>query len=903
MQGRCGWAGGEPGARRAHPEGALRNAGPALGASIDPSAVPLTIPLDAVGDPDPSLIGGKSASLVRLHRAGFPVPTADLLTTRFFAPWIEALTTTTLWRDIQTLLANADDRDQGSLEALCAQAKEHAAKLPINEVQRRTLDDIAAGATTGLLAVRSSSPQEDLAGASFAGLYASELNVCIGDLDAAVRRCFASSVDLRVVLYKAERHLEPTPSFSAVVQRQVASEVSGVAFSLNPRNNDFDQAVINASWGLGEALVSGQIEPDQWVVDKVGGKTIASRCGAKGGERPDAFCLDDRAIAVVKDCLCAVESLLDEPVDIEWAFADGQLHLLQARPITTYVPLPKAMQTAPGEPRLLYMDPGLGEGITMSGAVSPLSVDLYARLFEWLGDYAFGPSFFAADLKRGIVGAGGARLYGNVSNLMHFRDMKKVAPEKRFVDTTLAELFATVDFEPYRTEPPANFAKRQLVPALFKALVRLRPFFPAMLRAVLRPAAFLDRYGVDLAEFDKAVADTDHQAPIRELAKRLYAAVGRVSLIATAPAMLLFIYGGTDALMRVIDSRSPRQQRLAMDIRGGGDELVLEMGLSMYRLARLLPAARFRDLAALERDIEARRLPMGFLAAWDEFLHRFGSRGPAEMDLAFPKYRDDPRMLLHQLALLALGDADPVATHVARGAARQAAYAELSSILRGRKRRKLARIYETLRDFEQVREMPKHHVTIANGVLRQRLLHLAGRWVAAGRLDRVEDVFEMTLDDVARAETDSDLELRTVVAERGAFYRDAKARVRHFPHLIDSRGRILRPVREYRFGEMTGVAVSPGTARGPVKVLDSPLDNTVLPGEVLVAHTTDPGWTPLFINAAAVLLEVGGELQHGALLAREYGKPCVAGIVGLTDLLSDGQVVEVDGDAGVVRIV
>ena len=215
----------------------------------------------------------------------------------------------------------------------------------------------------------------------------------------------------------------------------------------------------------------------------------------------------------------------------------------------------------------------------------------------------------------------------------------------------------------------------------------------------------------------------------------------------------------------------------------------------------------------------------------------------------------------------------------------------------------LARAYRILCDFEGVRELPKYHMTVVNMVIRQRLLATADRWVAAGRLERREQIFELTLDDVARAESDDDVDVLALVAERGAFYRDARNRVRHFPHLIDSRGRILRPERNYRPGELTGVPVSPGIARGRARVLHTPFDRALLPGEVLVAHTADPGWTPPFINAAAVLLEVGGELQHGALVAREYGKPCIAGIVGLTSLLENGQWIEVDGNAGVVSIV
>ena len=863
---------------------------------------PLAIRLDDAEEPA-SRVGGKAASLVRLHRAGFAVPDAELLTTSFFAPWIETVTAGTAWRDVLAHMAGPGTPDYRELDGLCTAVKARATDVDIDGGQRRTLEGVAAGARSGLFAVRSSSPEEDLAGASYAGLYESVLNVAVEDLPDAVRRCFASCFDARILVYKAERKLDLQPRFAALVQRQVASEVSGVAFSLNPHNNDFDEAVINAIEGLGDRLVAGEVDPDQWVVDKVTGKTVESRIATKAAPDAATACLDDARLRTVATTLCAVESLFGCPVDVEWAFADGRLHLLQARPITTYVPLPEEIQTVPGEQRLLYMDPSLGEGITMSGAVSPLSVDLFAQLFDWLGSHVFGPSFLGPDVKQGIVGAAGARVYGNLSHLMHFRDPRQIASEKRFVDTTLAELFATADLERYRVTPPPNLTARRLIPALLKATLRLGPFLRGILRAILRPHAFLAGYRDDLAAFDAQVASIDPELPIFELAQRLYAAVGRVSLTASAPAMLVFIYGGTEALMGLIDPASARHRRLVMDMRGGGDELVLDMGLAMYRLAKSLPMSAFDDLGALAGRIESREMPDGFLARWDDFLLRFGCRGPLEMDLANPKYGDDPEVLLRQLANLSNGDTDPVATRAERKRAREAAYAELSTELPRAKRRKLARIHRTIGAFENVREIPKHHFATVNMVLRRRFLGRARRWVAEGRLDRAEDVFEMTLADFDRGETDESVDLRAVVAERGAFYRDVKARVRHFPHLIDSRGRILRPVREYRPGELTGVAVSSGIAQGPAKVLDNPFDKTLLPGEVLVAHTTDPGWTPLFINAGAVLLEVGGELQHGALLAREYGKPCIAGIVGLMERLRDGQIVEVDGDRGVVRIV
>ena len=864
---------------------------------------PLAIPLADPRALEPSLVGGKAASLGRLVAEDFPVPQADLLTVRFFVPWIEAMTSAAQWHDLRAVLIDSDGSEAGEIEQQCTALKARALRLEFDIKQRQALDEIVNRARDGVFAVRSSALEEDLAHASFAGLYETRLHVTPGDLVGAVRQCFAACFDARLLVYKAKRHLDPAPSFAAIVQRQVASDVSGVAFSLNPNNNDFDEMVVNAAHGLGDKLVAGEVDPDQWVIDKVNGTTLENRVGARPREPRAGACLDEAKLAAVTNAVCGVESLFGLPVDVEWAFEGSRLYLLQARPITTYIPLPEEIQTAPGEQRLLYMDPSLGEGITMSGAITPLSVDLFAKLFEWLGGYVFGPSFLEPNLKRGIVAAAGVRLYGNASHLMLFRDLRKVAPEKRFVDTTLAELFATADLEPYRVKPPPNLARRRMIPALAKATVRLGPFVVSLVRAILRPKAFLAGYRRDLAAFEAELATADTDMPVVELARRLYIAVARVSLTATAPALLMFIYGGTEALMGLIETSSSRHRRLAMDIRGGGDELVLEMGLAMYRLTRLLPASAFGDPVALAERIAVREAPEDFLAGWDGFLHRFGCRGPLEMDLANPKYGDDTQLLLSQLATVALGNADPLATHAERRHAREAAYAELSAELPTRKRRKLARIHRTIEGFENVRELPKHHFAMANMVLRRRLLQSAVRWVGEGRLDRAEQVFEMTLDDFDSAEADHSLDLRVLVAERGAFYRDVKARVRHFPHLIDSRGRILKPVRDYQAGELRGVAVSPGIVRGPANVLDSPLDKTLLPGDVLVAHTTDPGWTPLFINAAAVLLEVGGELQHGVLVAREYGKPCVAGIVGLMERLEDGQVVEVDGDRGVVRII
>ena len=263
---------------------------------------------------------------------------------------------------------------------------------------------------------------------------------------------------------------------------------------------------------------------------------------------------------------------------------------------------------------------------------------------------------------------------------------------------------------------------------------------------------------------------------------------------------------------------------------------------------------------------------------------------------------------MQQLAGLAKAGSNfnPRNMQIARVKAREAAFERLTEILSPRKAKKLAKIYQSEIKFSGMRELFKEHITQVYHRTRKNLIPLAESFVAADRMDQIEQIFELHIADVDRACADASVDVRALVEERGRNYRKLKAHVRHFPQAIDSRGRIMRGKIEYHDlpeGSLAGAAISPGVATGPVKVLNDPFEKEVEPGDVLVAVTTDPGWTPLFINAAAVILEIGGELQHGALVAREYGKPCVSGIPDVTTAFSDGQMVEVDGNKGLVRFI
>lgn len=342
-------------------------------------------------------VGGKALSLIRMTRAGLPVPPGFVLPVAFFAPWIDTLKDRLEWDAVQTALHDGDDLAPATdaLKAACE-------RLRFTAAQEQQLDvALASLPKGGLFAVRSSSPEEDLAGASFAGGYETTLGVTATTLPDAVRHSFASAFDERVFVYKAQHGFAvDQPRIAVIVQQQIAAERAGVGFSLNPITNDYDEAVIDANWGLGETVVSGTVEPDHVVINKVTRAIVEQQCGSKataiwldaaGGtsERADPrrayFALNRWHLLALVDLLVQIDALYEQPMDIEWAFADGTLYVLQARPITAYIPLVPSMQTQPGARRTLYMDAALTEGITTNAPHVAVDTGLAVRVNHGMG--------------------------------------------------------------------------------------------------------------------------------------------------------------------------------------------------------------------------------------------------------------------------------------------------------------------------------------------------------------------------------------------------------------------------------------------------------------------------------------------------------------------------------------
>ena len=333
--------------------------------------------------------------------------------------------------------------------------------------------------------------------------------------------------------------------------------------------------------------------------------------------------------------------------------------------------------------------------------------------------------------------------------------------------------------------------------------------------------------------------------------------------------------------------------------------MTIEMGLALSHVARLLPDNLTQE--QLDEKIDKKQLPQDFLIAWQLFLDRYGHRGASEIDLAAPRYRDNPRLLLDLLLSMKNTDGEDAQTKFENNQQeRKKAYERLHEKLLAKNQRlaqTFAKEYHFFETFGGYRETHKFYLVLTVALVRQKVLKQANMLVASNRLDEVNQVFDLTIDQLDQARHDTSLDLRKLAQDNTTFLKKLSS-VPQAPSIIDSRGFIPRPpTPPLHKGEHAGTPISPGIIRGRVKVLHTPDEKPLEKGEILVARATDPGWTPLFVNAAGLILEIGGSLQHGALVAREYGLPCVAGIENATSLWKDGTLIEINGASGIIRTI
>ncbi|TWJ21377.1 PEP/pyruvate-binding domain-containing protein [Micromonospora endolithica] len=734
------------------------------------------------------------------------------------------------------------------------------------------------------MAVRSSATAEDLPEASFAGQQDTVLNVTgTAELFAAIEKVWGSLHTARATAYRDARGIDHRSArMAVVVQRMVAPTVAGVLFTANPLTGRRDEMAVDAAPGLGTTVVDGAATVDHYVLD--------------GTPRPDAGCLTSAQLAELR---AAGERLQDHfgcPQDVEWAYdAEGVLWLLQSRPVTGLFPLPPA--TDKPLPRV-YLEFGHVQG--MLRPVTPMGMStLRAQIAAMLA---------ALGVRVEIVDIGG-RLYGDLTELARNRSSRRRLVKLLAVDfgpraqTVMRHVLADPRFAPTRGGA-GNGARSgggaslrtagRAVVGILAALARPDTARIRMFQAIeemrVRSAAPADlKTAADRLRFVRA-HDTEDRADA------IMWPIVAGMLAAAAPTALLKGVASPDEIHAVLG--------------GMPHNVTIEMDLALWRLAQGVGEHR-QLLLDTPADELATRYLRGTLPdiGMAGFLDAYGHRGVAEVDLGVPRWAEDPAPVFAALANY-LRVTDPRQgpdQRFQRAAA--AAEAALDELVRRARRRRPVRgttagfLLRRARSLAGLREAGKFAGLYPLRETRRQLLLIGADLHGVGLLEQPDDVMFLTLDEVHAAVHDGTDHRATVAARRAVHRRESRRRTVPVALLSDGTDvEAVLPATPAVDGTRTGVGASAGRVTGPARVVHDPASAHIEPGEVLVAATTDPGWTPLFLTASALVTETGAIMAHGPTVAREYGIPAVICVPDATRVITTGQLVTVDGGAGTVTV-
>jgi pyruvate,water dikinase len=880
--------------------------------------------LRSLGSGDGRNPGGKARSLLRLLRAGFPVPDFFVLAPQAF-------------RDSLTPAQHAALESASDPQALQSGLTDLVPGRPV----RRELAAALLGfdLTAAVFAVRSSALDEDGAEHSFAGQLKSFLGVRSQDIEQRIADVWRSGFSATVCAYRAQQGLPWPPAAPAViVQEMIMPDAAGVAFSADPVTGDRSLAVIASNYGLATSVVSGEADTDLHHVDRSGRivkrqlaiKTRVDRLSAKApeGVAPVAMsaqqarraALTDIQVRQVADAARRIETLLGSPQDVEWAIARGRLHILQARPVTAL-----ALGGCDENARQIWDNSNIVE--SYGGITTPLTFSFARRAYE--GVYRQfcrtmrvpGPVIEANDSIFGrMLGQIRGRVYYNLLNWYRLIAMLPGSTlNRRFMEQMMG-VKEHLPHSPLAVSARAPFHRR-LLDAL-RLAVSVTGLATNYLRLRSKTAAFQRRLedalrtrgpGLSAATPDQLVA------AFRDLERRLLTRWD-APLVNDFFTMVFSGVLGRLCERWGLNTDGPVHQALLCS---GGCMVSTEPARRIVEMARLaatdddlLHTLQQEDTPDLMRRL--RRFPE-FRLKLRAYLERFGERCTDELKLESATLQENPLPLLRAIA--ALADAHPAkmcglqAQNASGPAPGGHAEARAHAALSGRPLRRWAFswVLKNARERVRARENLRYERTRVFGRVRTIFLELGRRLYERGLLQEPRDIFYLEVEEIFGFVQGYAVgtNLQGLVTLRRQEY-DAYARLEKPADRFETRGIVYhgnrftggkgRPDAEGLNGDLRkGTGCGPGTASGRARVVVDPAAAHIEPGEILVAERTDPGWVMLFPLASGLVVERGSLLSHSAIVAREMGIPTVVGLAGATAWLQTGDSVLVDGHAGCVR--
>lgn len=854
-----------------------------------------------------ALVGGKGANLGELSRiAGVLVPEGFCITTEAFKRVIDA--SSSLHEKLDQL-AQLKLEERKKIAELSAEIHRLIEEITIPQ----EIDDAISSFLSQLgekdaYAIRSSATAEDLPTAAFAGQQDTFLN-CIGKqaILRHVSKCWASLFSERAITYRLQNGFDHRKVYLAVVvQKMVFAQAAGIMFTADPVTGNRKVAEIDASFGLGEAVVAGLVNADHYKVgegrsiDKtISTKTLAVSALKDGGTHEETIApelqnrqtLTDAQILQLERTGRKIEAHYGSPQDIEWCLVDDTFYIVQSRPITTLFPIPAANDSE----NHVYVS--VGHQQMMTDAMRPLGISVWqltaarpmftagGRLFVDISNELSSP--VRRDFFVNVLGKSDPLLRDALQSLLKRGDFIKSAP----VETQEASAAKSAP-----AAPPAHFqALTDYDPSVVAELIQRSQRSLAELKQAIQTKSGLEAVDFileDIQKLKKSISDPQSFGVIMT-------AMNAASWINEKMLEWLGEKNAADTLSQSVPNN-----------------VTSEMGLALMDVADVIrPYPEVIDyLHHLQGDdfgAEMVRLHGGTQTknAIDAYLDKYGMRCAGEIDITKTRWSEKPTILVP----LILSNIKNLATNASKQRfeqGRQEALKKEEELLARlwqladgeQKANETKRMIQLVRNLAGYREYPKYDIVSRYFVYKQALLKEAAALVHAGVIQDKEDIYYLTFE-----------ELRQVVASYEVDYQIIRQRKDEYsayekltpPRLLTSDGEMIRG--EYKredlpTGAIAGLAVSSGTIEGRARVLVKMEDAELEEGDILVTTFTDPSWTPLFVCIKGLVTEVGGLMTHGAVIAREYGLPAVVGVQNATRRIKDGQRIRVNGTDGYIEI-
>ncbi len=851
--------------------------------------------------------GGKGTNLGELTKIkGIQVPEGFCISTDAFKRVIWGIPEIAKLLDELSFL-NAKDRDKiGKLSSEIRRVIEETA-IP-DEIIEEITQSLSQYDEETPYAVRSSATSEDLPNASFAGQQDTYLNIIgIKSILNHVSKCWASLFTERAVIYRIQNGFDHNKvCIAVVIQKMVFPQVAGILFTADPVSSNRKVLSIDASFGLGEALVSGLVNADNYKISngkiiskKISTKNLAIIALKEGGTKKHEIEPDMQNMQVLTDeqilQLESIGRMIEEhfgcPQDIEWCLADETFYIVQSRPITTLFPIPEANDKG------YHVYISVGHQQMMTDAMKPLGLSFW-KLTAAGNMYTAGGRAFvevaqmlASPDKRGILlnnmGQHDPIIKDALMTIIERGDFGKPSQdnEKEQASGKGNKAMSSADIQ----------AQAGNDPSIVSGLIERSQTSIETLKQNIQTKS-----GADL--FDFIHEDT------LQFKMSLFnpQSMGVIMAVAAATTWL------NGNVKEWLDEKNVADT-LSQSV---PNNITSEMGLALLDVADVIrPYPKVIEYLKATQDDNFLDELVKFEGGWKtkdailSYLNKYGMRCSGEIDITKPRWNENPNTLVPML-LSNIKNFEPNAANKKFEEGRQEALQKEQELLERlqllpdgkQKVQETKRIIDLLRNLAGYREYPKYSIVSRYYIYKQAILKEAEKLVQANIINEKEDIYYLTFEELHEAVLTDKVDYQLINKRKEEYKLFEKLTP---PRVITSDGEIV--VGKYKrenlpSGAIVGLPVSAGVIEGRARIILDMKNADLEEGDILVTAFTDPSWTPLFVSIKGLVTEVGGMMTHGAVIAREYGLPAVIGVENATRLIKDGERIRVNGLEGYVEI-